>query len=168
MRYADRPEVTVETTVAAPAGVVWELVTDIELPARFSTEFQGATWNDDWTGPALGATFTGRNHNEGMGHWEVPCTVVAFDPPTSFGWAVGDPEVPMATWRFDLEPHGDATVLRQWARMGPGPSGLTPYIEAHLEKEERIVASRLESWRANMQATVDGISDLAERHTGRT
>ena len=46
--------------------------------------------------------------------------------------------------------------------MGPAPSGLSIAIEAMPEKEERIVARRLDEFRANMQATVEGIKELAE------
>ena len=46
--------------------------------------------------------------------------------------------------------------------MGPAPSGLNIAIEARPDKEERIVARRLEEHRANMQTTVDGIKRLAE------
>ncbi len=165
MRIADGPEVTVEAAVAAPPATVWALVTDIDVPARFSPEFQGADWLDGATGPALGARFTGRNHHARMGGWSVTCTVVALEPGRCFGWDVGDPDEPLASWRFDLEPvdGGAATRLRQWARMGTGRSNMTPLIEAHPDREEQIVASRLEQWRAGMQATVDGIRDLAER-----
>jgi hypothetical protein len=46
--------------------------------------------------------------------------------------------------------------------MGPGPSGTTAVIEKMPDKEERIIARRLEEWRTNMAATVDGIRRLAE------
>jgi hypothetical protein len=59
-------------------------------------------------------------------------------------------------------PEGGGTRLRQWMRMGPAPSGLTPAIEAMPDKEERIVARRLDEHRFNMLATLAGIKDLAE------
>ena len=57
---------------------------------------------------------------------------------------------------------GGGTRLRQWMCMGPAPSGLTPAIEAMPDKEERIIARRLDEHRANMAATVAGIKELAE------
>ena len=165
MRYADGPTVEVEVDVGATADRVWSLVVDIDLPARFSTEFEGATWLIGAEGgAALGATFEGRNRHPARGGWQTTSTVVDFEPLRLFGWAVGDPDRPSAHWRFELDPGGDGatTRLRQWARMGPGPSGLTPAIQAMPDKEERIVARRLEEWRANMQATVEGIKALAE------
>jgi uncharacterized protein YndB with AHSA1/START domain len=160
MRYADGPTVEVEVLVRAPAEKIWPLVSDIELPARFSSEFQGATWIDD--GPRMSARFVGRNSHPAVGEWETTSYVVRCDPPRSFGWNVSDPEHPSASWWFDLEPQGDATLVRYGARLGPGPSGLTPAITAMPDKEERIIARRLEEHDRNMRATLDGIKQLAE------
>lgn len=164
VRYADGPTVEVEVEVGAPPWVVWDLVTDIGLPARFSSEFQGAEWLDG-AGPALGARFRGRNRHPAVGEWAVTCTVVDHQPGRRFGWLVGDPDAPAAAWRFELEPVAAGTRLRQWARMGPGPSGLTPMIEARPDREEQIVAGRCAEWRANMEATVAGIKALAEERS---
>ena len=162
VRHADSPTVEVETLIEAPADVVWSLVTDIDLPGRFSSEFQGADWLDGADGPALGARFAGRNHHRVIGDWEMTCTVRWCEPERSFGWVVGDVDAPGASWRFDLEPVDGGTRLRQWAQMGPGGSGITAAIEARPDKEERIVGNRLDDWRTNMEATVSGIRCLAE------
>lgn len=155
MRYADGPTVTVDVLIDAPPSVVWELVSDISLPARFSTELQAAEWIDE-------TRFRGTNRHDAAGEWQTECTVVEREEPRAFAWAVGDPANPSATWRFALAPEGDGTRLTQWMRMGPAPSGLTPAIEAMPDKEERIVARRLDEHRFNMLATLQGIKDLAE------
>jgi hypothetical protein len=46
--------------------------------------------------------------------------------------------------------------------MGPAPSGLTTAITAMPDKEERIIARRLQEYETNMRATVEGIKQLAE------
>lgn len=165
MRYADGPEAHVERRVQAPPSRLWPLVTDIALPTRFSPELRHAEWSDGATGPALGATFIGHNRNSILGEWQTISRVVELVPERVFGWAVvGDPadETPAATWRFELEPDGDATLLRQIARLGPGPSGLSLAIDRWPEKEEAIVARRVDDLRTAMRATVDGIKALAE------
>ena len=159
MRYADGPTVEVETVVAAPPAVVWALVSDVTTPVRFSQELQEVSWLD-------GERFVGRSAHPAIGEWQTTCTVVAREPERAFGWVVGDPDHPSAAWRFTLEPAGAGTVLRQWMRMGPAPSGLSTAIAARPDKEERIVARRLDEHRANMQATVDGIRRLAEDGRG--
>ncbi|MGH9184993.1 MAG: SRPBCC family protein [Acidimicrobiales bacterium] len=162
VRYADGPTAEVTIHIDAPPARVWSVVTDISMPARFSDEFQGANWLDGATGPATGARFMGRNRHPATGEWETTSVVVACEPERVFGWAVGDADDPTAEWRFELEPDNGGTRLRQWARMGPAPSGLTFAIMARPDKEERIVARRLEEWQRNMTATVEGIKAIAE------
>lgn len=162
MRYADGPTAEADVIIHAPAERVWELVQDVDLPARFSNEFLGATWLDDG-GPCLGARFVGRNAHDALGQWETTSWVVRYDPPSSFSWAVSDPDAPSATWWFELEDAGDGAVrLRHGGRMGPAPSGLSIAITAMPDKEERIIARRLQEWERNVRSTLDGIRQLAE------
>jgi uncharacterized protein YndB with AHSA1/START domain len=160
MRYADGPTVEVETLVDAPIERVWELVIDIGLPARFSSEFVGATWLDD--GPRLSARFVGRSRHAALGEWETTSTVTRYEPRRAFGWDVSDPDNPSSSWWFELEQEPEGVRLRQGARIGPAPSGLTIAITAMPEKEERIIARRLEEFERNMHATLEGIKQLAE------
>ena len=157
MRYADGPTVEVEVHIDAPPSAVWPVVSDITTPARFSEELQETRWLDEER-----TRFAGRNRHSAIGEWETTCIVVADEPERTFAWAVGDAANPSASWRFSLEPAGDGTVLRQWMQIGPAPSGLSPAIEAMPDKEERIIARRLEEHRANMQRTVDGVKALVE------
>jgi len=156
VRYADGPTVTVDVFIEAPPSVVWALVSDINLPARFSSEFLGAEWIVERR------AFRGRNSHPAAGEWETTCTVVTWHEPRVFAYAVGDPASPSASWRWTLEPEGAGTRLTQWMQMGPAPSGLSPAIEAMPDKEERIVARRLDEHRFNMIANLAGIKDLAE------
>ena len=160
MRYADGPTARAEVVVDAPVERVWELVTDINLPARFSSEFLGARWVDDEQG--VGARFVGRNHHDALGEWETVSYVSRYEPMRAFGWSVTDLDNPSSTWWFELEPRDDQVLLRHYGRMGPAPSGLTVAITAMPDKEERIIARRLEEFEGNMRATLDGIKQLAE------
>lgn len=160
MRYADGPTVVVDVLVHSNIERIWELVTDIGLPARFSSEFVGATWLDD--GPRLSARFVGRSRHQALGEWETTSTVTRYEPHRAFGWDVSDPENPSSSWWFELAQEAEGVRLRQGARIGPAPSGLTIAITAMPEKEERIIARRLEEFERNMRATLDGIKQLAE------
>lgn len=164
LRFADGPSTSATVDIDAAPAVVWALVSDINLPARFSTEFQGADWLDGVEEPALGARFVGRNHHDAIGSWETTSWVTALEPERRFGWAVSDPDEPGATWSFTLEPNGDhGTRLTQTVRLGPGRSGLTPALEAMPDKESRILERRLGEHHANMEATLAGIKAIAER-----
>jgi hypothetical protein len=158
--YAQTPSVQVSIEVAATPEAIWPLVTDINLPAGFSEEFQGASWLD--TPPGLGARFVGRSAHPARGQWETTSTVTRFEPGRAFEWTVGSVDVPSSIWRFEIAPTSGGSHLTQWARMGPAPSGLTPAIERMPDKERRIVARRLEEWIANMTANLQGIKALAE------
>ncbi len=158
--FADRPGTEVEVVVRASVEMLWPLISDIRLPARFSAEFQDAEWLDDER--AVGARFTGHNRNDVMGGWTTTCTVVVCREPLAFGWVVGDPDHPGATWSFEAQARSGTALLRQRVRLGPGPSGLTVAIAARPDREQQMVAWRLADLRTNMLATVHGIKELAE------
>ncbi len=162
LRYSDCPSTAAELVVSAPPSVVWPLICDIQMPARFSSEFQGGQWLGDATCPVLGARFTGRNHHPARGEWETVSTICAYEPERLLGWAVGDTDCPAATWRFTLAPEGDGTRITQWMQMGPGESGISELIKQMPDKESRILQRRLAEHHANMTATLEGIRRLAE------
>lgn len=162
MRYEDGPTVEVEVTVDAAPEEVWKVVSDIAVPPRFSDELLSVAWLDGVTGPELGARFVGCNEHPAIGRWETMSVIAEYDPPQRIAWNVENRGAVSASWRFEVLAEGDRTRLRQWGRMGPAPSGLTPAIAARPDKEERIVAERMEEWRRNMTANVEGIKALVE------
>jgi uncharacterized protein YndB with AHSA1/START domain len=162
LRYVDGPTTEAGIDIAAPPERVWALVTDLHLPARFSTEFRGAELLDADV-PAVGVRFVGRNHHPAIGSWETTSTITSFQPPKVFGYDVdGSDGRPSASWRFSLEATSFGTRLTQWMRIGPGRSGISPAIDAMPEKESKILHRRLGEHRANMEATLVGIKALAE------
>jgi uncharacterized protein YndB with AHSA1/START domain len=162
VRYQDGPTTEVEVHVDAPPAAVWPLVCDVDLPSHFSSEFVRGQWTEGG-GPALGARFTGHNQHSAVGQWQTSCVVVEYEPERRFGWAVGDPERPSALWRFELEPEDGGTRLRQWMRLGPGPSYLSDIVGRMPDREEQIIDRRVAEHRANMEATLRGIKATAER-----
>jgi Polyketide cyclase / dehydrase and lipid transport len=162
LRLSDCPTAEESVVVAAEPRALWPLVADVQLPSRFSSEFQGAEWLDGATGAALGARFKGQNYHPARGRWESISTICEYEPERQLGWSVGSPELPAARWRFVLEPEADGTRLTQWVQLGPGASGISSVIESMPDKESRILHRRLAEHRANMQATIAGIKALAE------
>ncbi|WP_433232105.1 SRPBCC family protein [Micromonospora sp. CA-248260] len=171
---------TYEVYVEAIPSRVWELVTDIHLPARLSPELQRVEWLDDTNGLAKGASFLGYNSHPRIGEWRTASYVIELDQERVFGWVVTDVDgafagpdgagradvsSPAATWRFELEPEGAGTRLRQTAQVGPGRSGLSLVIDQAPEHEEQIVESRLGQLRSHIESVLDGIKALAENRT---
>ncbi len=161
---AEGPGVTVEVDVNAPPEKVWSFVTDISIAAQFSEEFQGADWAESFDAPELGAQFIGTNQHPKIGEWQTTSTITELIENERFGWAVGTDEASAAArWRWEIdELHGHRCRLRHTVRLGPGPSGLTPAIEAMPDKETLIIARRQEEHLANMRRCVNGIKALAE------
>jgi uncharacterized protein YndB with AHSA1/START domain len=159
-RFADGPVVEVAVSIDAPIEAVWDLVTDINIAARFQDEFQQAEWLDD--GPAMGARFIGRNRM-GDKTWKTTSTIVAFQPGMLFRWAVEDVDNPVATWTFELIPEEYGTRLIFHRVVGPGRSGLTWAIKQDPDHEEEIIARRDAQHRTHMTAVLEGIKGLAEQ-----
>jgi uncharacterized protein YndB with AHSA1/START domain len=160
LTLTDEPGTWAEIVIAAPPEQVWELVSDIELPARFSEEFLGASWVGE--GPAVGASFVGRSSHPTVGEWEAESFVEVYEEGRRFGWATVDLSNPGSRWCFALEPVDGGTRLRFSMSIGPGPSGLSIAIEAMPDKEPRILERRLTEHHANMTRTLRGIAELAE------
>ncbi len=161
-RHADGPGTVVEVDIKAPVSAVWPYMTDISFGARYSEEFTGASWDDGFDGPAMGARFTGSNTHPAIGEWDVPCFVDHYDENHQFGWVTSDPDNPGAQWRFEASSIAGATRLRYSVILGPGPSGITAAIESMPDKEPRILARRIDEHRANMTRVIEGIKAAAE------
>lgn len=162
MRYRDLPTVEVTQRVRCDVPTAWGLVTDIGLPARCSSELEGVEWIGGADAVAVGARFRGRNKHEAFGNWATECEVVEVEDQRRWVYNVIGPEGTSATWAFEVEQTSDGVLIRQWGRMGPGPSGLTPAIVAMPEKEARIVSNRLAEWQQNMQANLEWVRSQIE------
>lgn len=176
MRYADSPAIECQLHVAADPARVWDLVTDIELAARFSPELRQTRWLDDCDGPTLGARFEGHNDHPLLGQWRTVSHVVDFDAPRVFGWVVvdedeqfgggpADPARPGSRWQFRLVEEEGGCRLTHSARIGPGRTGLSVIIDRAPEHEEVIIERRMAALREAMTTTLQGIKTLAETPT---
>lgn len=160
MQLNESPSVAVSVVVHAPAARLWSFVRDINLPASFSDEFQGAQWLST-ASPGVGATFRGVNRI-GASEWDTTCTVTAWVEDVLFTYVVEDVAAPAAIWSFALSPEGANTRLTFTATIGPGDSGVASAVAAQPDHEATIIARRLAVWQANMLATIQGMQRLAE------
>ncbi|MEY3619020.1 MAG: hypothetical protein RL726_1718, partial [Actinomycetota bacterium] len=63
-------DVVVSKEIAASPEVVWEMVSDLTRMGEWSPENKGGEWIKGATGPAVGASFKGRNSN-GKKSWST-------------------------------------------------------------------------------------------------
>ncbi len=140
--------------IAAAAGELWSLVSDLPRMGEWSPENEGGSWKKGATGPAMGATFAGRNRN-GIRKWSTTATVVACDPGRVFEVAVAKGPMPIARWRYEFETmKGGCLVTESWLdERNPlvkvGARLLGAHDAAHAHKE--------------MAATLAGLASAAEK-----
>jgi Polyketide cyclase / dehydrase and lipid transport len=116
-----RGSVTVH--MAASAGRVWDLVSDVTRVGEFSPETFEAEWLGGASGPAAGARFRGHVRRNGRGpvYWTV-CTVVACEPGRGFAFAVAGPGgATVNTWRYQLEPSAGGTDVTESFELADRP-----------------------------------------------
>ena len=90
--------------------------------------------------------------------------MTGYEPERLFEWSVigRDGDV-SSIWRYTVNDGGGGSAhVDHWFQMGPGRGGLNYAIESMPDKEERIVARRLEEHRVNMERVVAGVKVLAE------
>lgn len=163
MRYRDCPTVEVSEHIAGDPAALWAAVCDITLPVGFSPELRRVEWLDGADRVAVGARFRGHNKNNAIGEWHTDCRIVEVEDGARWVWAVGNEDAPATTWGFEVDPTGDSTIVRQWARIGPGPSGLSAVIATMPDKEARIIDRRLADFAAGIRANLAGIKAAIER-----
>ena len=146
--------------VAASPEVLWPLVSDPAVPARFSDELQEAAFLDGGRA-AVGAVIEGRNAN-GPATWTTRSDVVICDAPRRFSWATGGAATPAATWSFEVVRADGGATLTHTVVLHDGAPPLAPAIAADPERAAEIVQGRLAVLLASMTKTVSGIAALAE------
>ena len=100
-------DVTVETEIAAPAEVLYDLVADMPRMGEWSPECQRVEWTHGATGAAVGARFVGHNR-KGWRRWSTHGTVTVADRGREFAFEVRSVlDLPVARWGYRFEPVGD-------------------------------------------------------------
>ena len=136
---------SVAAVVDATPEQVWAVLTDVTRIGEWSHECREAAWTGAGPqGPAVGASFRGRN-TAGLVRWGRPCEITVSEPPRRFvyrtdGKLAGD----CTQWAFDLEPVGSGTRIVQsfrvislprWAEMV-----ICLLVPEHQDRREALVA----------------------------
>lgn len=96
------PTVSADITIDADADAVYALITDLDVLAGLAAETTAMRWTKGDTA-RVGARFKGSNRNGGK-TWSTACTVTAAEPGRTFEFTVTSMAIPIARWRYDLEP----------------------------------------------------------------
>ncbi|MEC8975934.1 MAG: nitroreductase family protein [Actinomycetota bacterium] len=160
-RIEDGPGVVVEIDTDARLKTVWEVISDIGMPARFSEELAGAEWTSDGD-PGVGSTFRGMNSIPDVRDWETDCIVTEWEDRKTFEWRVTDAEKPGAIWRFDLAEQGAGSRLRFSMTIGKENNGTAPQALKDPSRENEVLYKRRLIHKANMQRVVEGVKGLVD------
>ena len=115
------PTASGQVEIAAPADVVYDLITDLAAMAAVADETTTMRWRKG-SSAAPGAVFTGVNRN-GFRRWSTKCTVAEATPATRFTFDVkAAAGIPVARWQYDIEtlPDGGCRVTESTWDHRPG------------------------------------------------
>ncbi len=160
-RIEDGPGVVVEIDTDARPEAVWEVISDIGMPARFSQELVDAEWTSDGD-RGVGSTFRGSNSIPDIRDWDTNCIVTAWKDQETFEWRVTDAQKPGAIWRFDLVEQGGGSRLRFSMTIGKENNGTAPRALKDPSQESEILRTRRLIHKANMQRVVEGVKSLVD------
>jgi uncharacterized protein YndB with AHSA1/START domain len=159
-----------EVVVAAPCGVVWDLLADITNMGNWSPECVRTSWLDDNRDARPGVRFSGLNRLAGGFEWSVTCVITQANRPGILEWVVLDDEDrtqtvnhPSSRWRYVLDPASDGTTLVRHSFVhGPGDSGLRWMTRRHPERSAEIIEERRQTLQANMRHALAAMKAAAE------
>lgn len=142
-------QVVVQRVIAAPALVVWSLVSDITRMGEWSPEATGGRWLHGASGPAAGARFEGTNRI-GERRWSRICKVVEAEPGYSFAFDVAVGPFTVARWQYRFEPSDAGCVAseiwtdrRSWLVRKYSKIRGIPDRSAHNRKTMTVTLDRL-------------------------
>ena len=158
--------VAADELIAAPPGLVWDLVADVTRIGEWSPECIRAAWltvPGELAGARAGARFTGHNRLRDGFEYDVTCVVTEADRPRSFAWVVlDDAGEPSSSWRYRIDPGPGGSLLRQRFTHGPGTSFLRQIADTAPDRAATVLAARLDRLRSNMTATLRAMKAAAE------
>jgi uncharacterized protein YndB with AHSA1/START domain len=148
-------EVSVTREIAAPAALVWAMVSDVTRMGEWSPENEGGEWVGGATGPVPGAKFRGTNRN-GTKKWKTVATLVDVAPGRRFSFRVGVAGLRVADWCYEIEPtESGCRVTETWTDLRPG-------FFRPVARLATGVADRPSHNRAGMEQTLERLAAAAE------
>jgi len=142
----DTPRHSASLVIARPAGLLYEMVSDITRMGEWSPVCR-ACWWDEGGGPRVGAWFTGRNELPGQ-TWETRCEVVAAEPDREFAFVVRG----TVRWGYRFDPVGSGTLLTEsWEIL---PEGVAAFEERYGAEAPSQMRARQADARENIAASL--------------
>jgi hypothetical protein len=148
--------------VAAPAQVVYDLVTEMRRTPEWSPEVVECRWLDGSAGADVGARFRATNRRRWFSWSNEPVVEVA-DAPREFGFARSERGAGTVRWYYRMDPTDDGTsVAAGYEVLRPVPLAL--HVILRMLFGVRDLRADLH---ANMQASLERLTAIAESEAQR-
>jgi uncharacterized protein YndB with AHSA1/START domain len=143
--------VSVSVEINAPVEKVWAMITDLPRMGEWSPENQGGEWADGATGPAVGATFKGKNGN-GKKNWSTSVKVNALEAERKFSFGLLVFGKNWCDWVYEIEPTATGcSVTHSWIDHRGS-------VARFLGKVVSGVADRATHNKKNMEVTLQNLA----------
>ena len=147
----------VRTEIAAPAEAIYDLVADMPRMGRWSPECERVEWTGGATWPAVGASFTGHNHN-GRRSWSTHGTVTVAERGREFTFEVRSVlNLPVSRWSYRFEPGADGVC-----RVAESTEDRRGRLMKTLGRIATGISNRGERNRQTMTTTLERLRAAAE------
>ncbi len=146
--------------VDAPIETVFELIADIERMGEWSPECYRTEWHDPHRTVARGATFQGYNRS-GFTWWDVPCEILAVEPPMRLEFAAPAGHAAATVWTYDLQAGDGTTIVTErfdapMLVMPETPAGQIPDRRTALVAAAHTTLGRIKRAAESAQVDRDG------------
>jgi uncharacterized protein YndB with AHSA1/START domain len=141
--------------IAAPPELVYATITDVTRMGEWSEECVGCEWYEGFDGPAVGATFDGRNRN-GEQEWTTQAKVIEADPGRAFAFECSMMEFHYSTWGYRIERTASGSRVTEWSE------DLRPESVMEFSRQLSGIDDRTERNRQTMSATLERLAAALE------
>ena len=111
--------VEVSRDIKASPEAVWNAISDVTRMGEWSPECHTCAWNEGFSGPEVGARFTGHNRN-GEYEWTTEAEVIESVPGEKFAFDGVFGDLHFSKWAYIIEPTDDGCrVTETWDEGRP-------------------------------------------------
>ncbi|MEM7091800.1 MAG: SRPBCC family protein [Actinomycetota bacterium] len=146
---------SVSREIATDPMTIWNAISDVTRMGEWSPECQECTWDEGFSGPEIGAVFTGVNRN-GEFEWTTQAKVTVAEPGQSFAFDAMARDFVFAKWRYDLEAIEGGTRVSEHT-LDLRPDAIKDRGAAISGTEDRDARNR-----ETMEATLARLADALE------
>jgi len=147
--------VSISRDISADPTTIWNAISDVTRMGEWSPECHTCTWDEGFTGPDVGAMFTGQNRN-GDFEWTTQAKVTDAVPGQSFAFDAMARGFVFAKWAYELEATDGGTRVTEHT-LDLRPDEIKDRGAAISGVEDRDTRNR-----ENMQATLDRLAQAVE------